>query len=217
MKLRGPMITLFVILAFGAVLLGVNMFRQSGAPSPPPAPASAQALPPAPPVAPPAAAPGDDEAPGAPAAPEAAKTPFPAQAKYTGYTDGDHGAIALTVRNNRVTAYLCDGKTLEAWYKGSAADGAVDAKSKSGGTLSGTLTDKTLRGTVTAKGKTWTYSAHPATSPAGLYRSATPGKTTGWIKDSSGKVTGLANEGGVTRPAGPLDPATAHSVEGDDQ
>jgi hypothetical protein len=138
MKLRGPMITLSVILVLGAVLLGVNMSRESSGSSTPPA-ATPSAAAPAPEAPPPAAPPG--AAP--PAVPEVAKTPFPAEAKYTGYTDGNHAAIAVTVRNNRVTAYLCDGKTLESWYRGGAADGAIDAKGKNNSTLSGTLTDST--------------------------------------------------------------------------
>jgi len=158
-------------------------------------------------------------APGAPAEGGSGRPePFPAQAKYTGYTNGNHAAIAVTVRNGRVSAYLCDGKSLEAWYQGTDADGKIDAKGKGGNTLSGSLANRTVSGTVSAGGKSWTYSATPASAPAGLYRSQSGDRTTGWIKDSNGNVTGASHdEGGAVGPAGPLDPATAESVEGDDQ
>ena len=70
---------------------------------------------------------------------------------------------------------------------------------------------------MSAGGKSWSYTAAPSAAPAGLYRSKTPSATVGWIKDSNGQVTGLANEGGTVRPAPPLDPGTATAVEGGDQ
>jgi hypothetical protein len=166
-------------------------------------------------AAPDAAAPGA-AAPGA-AGPAAGATQFPAAAKYTGYTDGNHAAIAVTVRDGKVSGYLCDGKAIESWYQGGASNGVVDAKGKGANALSGTLSGRTLTGTVSAGGKSWTYSAAPASSPAGLYRSKSNTRTTGWIKDSSGNVTGLAHDGDTVTPAGPLDPATAQSVEGGDR
>jgi len=156
-------------------------------------------------------------APGVPGPAGPAPEPFPAQAKYTGYTNGNHAAIAVTVRNGRVTAYLCDGKSLEAWYQGTDADGKIDAKGKGVNALSGSLANRTVSGTVSAGGKSWTYSATPASAPAGLYRSQSGDRTTGWIKDSNGNVTGMSQQGGTEGPAGPLDPATAESVEGDYQ
>ncbi|MDT7558454.1 MAG: hypothetical protein QOI68_2924, partial [Pseudonocardiales bacterium] len=189
----------------------------AAAPVAAPAPAAAPAAAPAPPgTAPEAEAP--DAATGvAPEAPgPAATTPFPGQAKYTGYTDGNHAALAVTVRDNKVSAYLCDGKTIEAWYQGSSAGGKLDAKGRGANTLTGSLSGGKLSGTVSAGGKSWTYTAAPAAAPAGLYRSKTPTATTGWVKDSNGQVTGLVNAGGALRPAPALDPATAQSVEGGD-
>ena len=235
MKSRGPIVTLVAVVVFGLVLLAVNLSKsptagsaaqaapaaasqRAGAPAP-----SAVAQPPAanPPAAnplaanPPAA--GAESDPAAGAAPAAGATQFPATAKYTGYTDGKHAAIAVTVRDGQVSAYLCDGKVIEGWYQGSASNGSVDAKGKGANALSGTLSGSTLTGTVSARGQSWTYSAAPATAPAGLYRAKSNTRTTGWIKDSSGKVTGLSHEGDTVTPAGPLDPATAQSVEGGDR
>ena len=217
---RGPLITLLVVVVLAGILLAVNLARspsnqaatstdgQTGAPAAPPAAAPAPAVPPAPGAAPAQAVP-----------PAAGATPskFPGQAKYTGYTDGNHAAIAVTVRDGKVSAYLCDGKALEGWYQGSATGGTVDAKGRGTNSLSGTLSGTKLSGTVSAGGKSWTYTAAPAAAPAGLYRSKASTGTTGWIKESSGKVTGLKDVGGRVEPAPPLDPSTAQSVEGGDQ
>ncbi|HWN36150.1 MAG TPA: hypothetical protein VNP03_25580 [Pseudonocardia sp.] len=244
MRSRGPIVTLLAIVVFGLILLAVNLSKSpttgSAAKAAPAgaaqsaaavaAPARSAVVPPPAAANPPAAAaakPDAVAAPGAAAAPDAAApdaaapaaggTQFPAAAKYTGYTDGNHAAIAVTVRDGKVSAYLCDGKAIESWYQGSASNGGVDAKGKGANALSGTLAGRTLTGTVSAGGKSWTYSAAPANKPAGLYRAKSDTRTTGWIKDSSGNVTGLAHDGDTVTPAGPLDPATAQSVEGGDR
>jgi len=219
---RGPLITLLVVVVLAGILLAVNLARspsnqagsgtagQAGSPA---GQTGSLAAPPAAEVAPSAAAP----APAVPPAPGSTPSQFPGQAKYTGYTDGNHAAIAVTVRGGKVSAYLCDGKAVEGWYQGSATGGTVEAKGRGTNALSGTLSGTKLSGTVSAGGKSWTYSAAPAAAPAGLYRSKATTGTTGWIKDSSGKVTGLRNAGGRVEPAPPLDPSTAQSVEGGDQ
>src|SRR5882757_9077908 len=201
----------------------------SARPAPPPAaqaapepagpPAGAQVAPgPAPgPPGPNAAPPAAPGPPGPNAAPPAAATPFPGQAKYTGHTDGNRAAIAITVRNDQVSAYLCDGKAIEGWYQGSASNGRIDAKGAGANALQGSLKGSTLSGTVSAGGKSWTYNASPATSPAGLYRAQTGNRTTGWIKGPDGQVTGLAHQNGTIEPAAPLDATSVESVEGGDR
>ena len=240
MRSRGPIVTLLVVVVLAAVLLAINLSKRSPgdtaaqATAPAASTAPAAAAPPAaapgaaaPPAAAPGAAPGaapeagtvpGATAPraGAPPAPGAAAEPFPAQAKYTGHTDGSKAAIAVTVRDDRVSAYLCDGKSIEGWYQGTASGGSLQAKGRGTNALTGTLSGGTLSGTVSAGGKSWPYAAAPSAAPAGLYRSKTPNATVGWIKDSNGQVTGLSNEGGTVRPAPPLDPGTATAVEGGD-
>jgi hypothetical protein len=198
MRSRGPIVTLLVVAVLAAVLLVVNLAK--GSPGD---------------TAAPAAAPAPEAS--APPAPAAGAEPFPAQAKYTGHTDGIKAAIAVTVRDDKVSAYLCDGKAVEGWYQGTASDGSVQAKGRGANALSGTLSGGTLSGTVSAGGRSWSYTAAPSATPAGLYRSKTPSATVGWIKDSNGQVTGLANEGGTVRPAPALDPGTATAIEGGDQ
>ncbi|HTF48344.1 MAG TPA: hypothetical protein VK735_12915 [Pseudonocardia sp.] len=210
MKMRGPIITLIVVVLLGGILLLVNLARtpadsnQAATSSVAPVAAPAQA----PAAAPPKAA--DPKAADAPAA------PFPGQAKYTGRTEGNNAAIAITVRDNKVSAYLCDGKAIEGWYKGSVTDGKVDAKGKGTNQLTGSLTDGKLSGTVSAEGRSWSYAAAPVSAPAGLYRAKTATGTTGWVKDSNGQVTGLTNDKGAVKPAPPLDPNSAQAIEGGD-
>jgi hypothetical protein len=219
MRARGPILTLLAVVVLAGILLAVNLTK-SPAGDPATQPAAQPAAAPAVPGPGPAAAP---TGPGAvpPAAPGAAPPPatesFPGQAKYTGYTDGNHAALAVTVRNNKVSAYLCDGKAIEGWYQGSSSGGTLGAKGRGTNELTGSLSGGKLSGTVSAGGRSWTYTAAPAAAPAGLYRSKTASGTTGWVKDSTGQVTGLTNRGGVSAPAPPLDPATAQSVEGGDQ
>jgi hypothetical protein len=218
MTRRGPLITLLVAVVLAGVLLAVDLSRAA---SPVGAAADAQgpssAAPPSAagagpsPAAPAAAAPD----PGAPVG--GAQEQFPARAKYTGYTDGNHAAIAVSVRDGKASAYLCDGKSVEGWYQGSALNGTVAAKGRGANELIGALSGTQLTGTVSAGGRSWSYTATPSLSPAGLYRSKTATGTTGWIKDSAGNVTGLTNAGGIPQPAPPLDPATAQAVEGGDR
>ena len=60
--------------------------------------------------------------------PKAAKTakPTPIRADFAGRVKGNRGLIAVSVRNGKAVGYFCDGK-IEAWFKGKAKDGAVDA------------------------------------------------------------------------------------------
>jgi hypothetical protein len=210
MKARSPLITLFFIAAVGLILLAVNLSKsptdQTAAQI---APSTTAEAAPAPPPAPAETAPAPQ--------PAAQPEPFPAEAKYLGHTDGNGAAIAITVRNGQVAAYLCDGKSVEGWYQGSAADGTIDAKGRGSNALTGSLSGSKLSGTVSAGGKSWTYSAEPTAAPAGLYRAKSGVRTTGWIKDSNGQVTGLSNENGVVGPAAPLNPAGAQFVQGDNK
>jgi hypothetical protein len=145
MRSRGPIVTLLVVVVLAAVLLAINLSKRSSgdtaAQATAPATSTAPAAPPAaaappgtaaPGAAAPGAAPEAGAAPGAgaPPAPGAAAEPFPAQAKYTGHTDGIKAAIAVTVRGDKVSAYLCDGKSIEGWYQGTASGGSLRAKGR---------------------------------------------------------------------------------------
>lgn len=199
MKNRGPILTLVAVAVFGLVMFLVNL---SAAPGKPPAANAATAT---------------AASTAASSEPAASATAFPAQASYTGKTEGKapaEAAIAITVKGEKASSYVCDGKSVEAWFNGNAKDGKLDLKGKGDNRLTGTLNGDTITGEVSAGGKTWRFTAKLAQKPAGLYRASGGGTTTGWIRQPDGTVTGLANSNGQTVPAGPL-PASAPAVEGD--
>jgi hypothetical protein len=162
--------------------------------------------PPAPPVttteppAPPASTTTDLPAPPKPA--------FPAEAVFAGRAADSPMAIAIAVKGDEAAAYLCDGANVESWLKGTAADGAVDLKSKDGATtLTGELTGENLNGTIMVAGQPLQFSIAPAQAPAGLYRGEGDTTTLGWIILPDGSQVGIARSASGTAPAPPLDPA----------
>ncbi len=117
-------------------------------------------------------------------------------------------AIAIAVKGDEAAAYLCDGANVESWLKGTAADGAVDLKSKDGATtLTGELTGENLNGTIMVAGQPLQFSIAPAQAPAGLYRGEGDTTTLGWIILPDGSQVGIARSASGTAPAPPLDPA----------
>ncbi len=207
MTSRGPIVTLATVAVLGLLLFVMNLSQAPGTPPTAAAPAATSGAP--------AATSATPEATSAAAEPAAAATSFPPQASYTGKTQGKatgEAAVAVTVKGDQASAYVCDGQSVEAWYKGLAKDGTVDLKGKRDNALTGTHNGDTITGTVSAQGKSWRFTATLAEQPAGLYRSSAGGVTTGWIQQPDGSVTGLQEGGG---PAGELDTATAQRIEGD--
>lgn len=207
MKLRGPIITLLAVVGVALVLLIINLSKSSTDDTANTAAAASTAE-------------TSSAAPAETSAAAAAPAAFPAEAKYVGKTQGKkdgEAPIAITVKAGKASAYLCDGKAIEAWYNGTATDGKLELTGKNGNALTGTLSGDTVTGTVSAGGKSWSFSAKLATKPAGLYRASSGTTTVGWIKQPDGTVTGLANQNGTLVAAPPLDIATAQAVEGTDQ
>jgi uncharacterized protein (DUF2147 family) len=197
MQNRGPILTLVAVVALGLVLFLVNLSAAPGTQA-----------------AGPAAAPATSASP----APAAQATPFPAKAKYTGNAkkkDGTPVPIAITVDGTKVKVYLCDGKTIEAWFEGTQQNGElVDVKGKGQNKLDGKLDGETIKGQVSvlvgSDQVTWPYEA-TATKKAqsGLYRASGANGTTGWIVQDNGSQTGVTQPpgGGAPTPAPPLDTA----------
>lgn len=208
MKVRGPILTLLAVVGVALIVLFVNVSR---APTENTANTAAAAG---------TTAADTSAAETSAATATAAAAAFPAEAKYVGKTQGKkdgEAPIAITVKGEKASAYLCDGKAVEAWYQGTAKDGTLAMTGKGDNKLTGTLSGDTVTGTISAGGKSWTFSAKLATKPAGLYRASNGTTTVGWIKQADGTVTGLSNDNGVLAPPPPLDTATAQAVEGGDQ
>lgn len=201
-KPRGPLITLLAGLVT-ALVLGVlsanatteEVARRNAAADQGAAPAATT------PAAPPTTAPPPTTA--APAAPAGLR------AAYAGQVNGGGASIAIAVRDGGAIAYLCDGRRIEAWMLGSAADGKLQLTGDDGASLTGTYDEDSAAGTVKARGRTWTLDIPVAKKPSGLYRSTADLRgarvVTGWIVLANGDQVGIANSGGRTAPAPPLD------------
>ncbi|MGN9911811.1 hypothetical protein ACTMTJ_30155 [Phytohabitans sp. LJ34] len=201
-KPRGPLITLFVGLVT-ALVLGVlsanateeDVARRNAASEQGAAPAATTPAAPAPTTPPATTAP--------PAVPAGLR------AAYAGEVNGGGASIAIAVRDGGAIAYLCDGRRIEAWMLGSAADGKLELSGDGGASLTGTYDKDSAAGTVTAKGRKWTLDIPVAKKPSGLYRSTADLRgarvVTGWIVLANGDQVGIANSGGRTAPAPPLD------------
>jgi hypothetical protein len=180
---------------------GASAGASSGAPSQPPGEGNAA---------------GGAQPSGAASAPKRIQEP-PARAAapttFAGKVNGGGASIAISVRNGRTLAYLCDGKKLESWLQGSASSVGQLSLTGAGASLSGGYADGWASGTVSADGKQWSFRIKLAQAPSGLYRVAQRVANAqvvgGWIVDGP-ETTGLITSNGVTMPAPPIDPATGN-------
>jgi tRNA A-37 threonylcarbamoyl transferase component Bud32 len=141
------------------------------------------------------------------------------RATYAGHVDDGGGTLALSVRDGVAIAYICDGKRVEAWLKGTAVAGALTLAGKGGAKISGTFDNRRARGRVTVKGRTNSFSIAVARKPSGMYRAAARvrnAKVVGsWIVLPNGRQVGVLSEDGVPAPAPALDVAgRATTVDG---
>ncbi|WP_157249542.1 hypothetical protein [Nonomuraea typhae] len=146
-----------------------------------------------------------------------AERPTPARADYATRIKG--GLLAISVRNGKAIAYFCDGKT-EAWFKGPAADGAVELKGFGEATVSAELGGGKAKGELALAGSTVDFSAPLVKKPSGLYRATAVVRgaqvKAGWIvlkrPDGNGFYqVGLAVQGETRTPAPTLDPGTPNA------
>jgi hypothetical protein len=138
------------------------------------------------------------------------------------------GSIAIAVRDGHAVAYLCDGRTAEAWLQGTVSDtGSVTMTGAHNASLTATIAGGTATGTVTAVGRQWTFTAPTVTAPSGLYRAAAQVRGAqvvgGWIVLANGEQVGMIDFGDHEESAPPLQgtaadlggtPATAVRLDG---
>lgn len=134
---------------------------------------------------------------------------FPAEVVYAGKDSGGAMAIAIAVKGDEASAYLCDGAAVESWLRGTAVDGKVELTSKDGASkLSAGLSGTDLTGTLSVGGQPDIgFTIATAAPPAGLYRGEGGETTVGWIILPDGTQVGIASSASGDRPAPPLDPA----------
>jgi len=192
MRRNTPLITLLTGAALGVVLLVASMLAD---PSGKPASYSAAAA--AATSAPPAAtetAPAAPSSP-APAAPSpTAVTTAPVKATYAGRVGGGGGSVAVSIHGSQAIAYVCNGSTVEAWFKGTAVNGVLIMTGKNHSHFSAIYDFGKVTGDVLAHGTDYSFSVPVVTKPSGLYRATAVvrGATikAGWIVLSDGTQVG---------------------------
>jgi hypothetical protein len=158
----------------------------------------------------------------------AAAPAFPPEVVYVGRASDGRTTVALAVRGDRAAAYLCDGRSAEAWLTGTVTAGSAHL-SGAGSTLAAEPSATGSTVSLVLGGRTLTAALAPAAKPAGLYRARTSnGRTTvGWIVLPDGTQVGIENTDGTPTTAPPLPPelsvaidgqaVTAQEVRGDEQ
>jgi hypothetical protein len=212
---RSSLVTLAAT-AVGLVAFLVVNSTQTGNPTPAGTPtAQATTLPTTPDTTPPPSAPTPRTT-----------TPTKPPAVYAGRTNEREASLAIATKGDRAAAYVCDGRSLEAWLIGTYRNGRLVLRSKAGERLTAAITNNTAAGTFTLRGHTLRFSIAKAGPPAGLYRARNSTSTIGWIVLPDGKQVGVDNDG-TPAPAPPLDtssraatvngvPLTAQAVVGDE-
>ena len=160
MKIKTPYLTLLVGAALGAVLLVASMLATPQAPASPiaaatPAPASSASAQPSP---------------ASPTPTATAVANVPARANYAGEVNGGGASVAISIHHGQAIAYVCNGSVIEAWLKGTAANGHLTMTGKGHARLSATYRTKRAVGHVIAHGVRYTFSAPAVHKPSGLYR-----------------------------------------------
>ncbi len=195
MKHRSPLVTLAAVALAFAIMFTVNMLSgppgssSTGTAGPSAAPATATASSPSPQptetaVATPSASPSKRE-----------DSKFGEKVVYAGRTDDDTAAIAVAVLGDQAAAYLCDGRNVEAWFRGAVDGGDLSLKSKSGATLQAELDGDHIKGTVKIKNDTLRFEINEAKKPSGLYRARGSQTTIGWIVLEDGSQVGVQTSG----------------------
>ena len=199
MKHRSPLVTLAAVALAFIIMFTVNMLS-----GPPGSSSTGSAGPAAAPTT--AAAPQQT----ASATPSASETPedseFPEQVVYAGRTDDGPAAIAVAVLGNQAAAYVCDGRNVESWFRGTVEGGRLSLKSNNGEALQAELDGDHLKGTVQIKSGTQKFEINEASKPAGLYRARGSKTTIGWIVLEDGSQVGVQTTGADSSAAPQLDP-----------
>jgi hypothetical protein len=205
-KHRSPLVTLAAVALAFAIMFTVNMLS-----GPPGSSSTGAAGPSAAPTT--AAATGSsrvtETTPGtasASASETGEDSEFPEKVVYAGRTDDGPAAIAVAVLGNQAAAYVCDGRNVESWFRGTVEGGHITLQSKSGATLQAELDGDHLKGTVQIKSDTQKFEINEANKPAGLYRARGSNTSIGWIVLEDGSQVGVQTTGTDSSAAPQLDP-----------
>lgn len=219
---RSPLLTLAAVTAFFAAMLIANFIVNPGPKTASVPATSSTSAAPTTQASSPAALPASTTPYATPsalrsataAAPDGAQ--FPHKVVYVGRTKDGDIAVAVAVLGDRAAAYICDGKALEAWFRGTVDSDKVRLSSKSGDRIRAELDDRgRLQGTLRHDGRTRAFELRAAKPPAGIYRAEGSRTTVGWIVLPNGDVVGVAADtDGNSTPAPKLPADRNAEVDG---
>jgi hypothetical protein len=199
MRRNTPLITLLTGAALGVVLLIASMLATpSGKPASYSAAAAAATSAPASATSAPAVA-TEPSSPApsspAPAAPSPTTvTTSPVKATYAGRVGGGGGSVAVSIHDGQAIAYVCNGSTVEAWFKGTAVNGVLIITGKNNSRFSAIYDFGKVTGDVLAHGTDYSFSLPVVNKPSGLYRATAVVRgamiKAGWIVLSDGTQVG---------------------------
>jgi hypothetical protein len=207
---RSPLVTLLGLVAAFAIMFGVNLASSEprdsyiGSPSPAATPTTAATTPAVPTSAPPPSEPPSPTP--SPSAGETEVEKFPNKVVYAGRTDDDSAAIAVAILGDQAAAYLCDGKDVEAWFRGKVVGDEISLTSKRGAALEAKLIHGALEGKIELGDEELTFTIPQAEPPAGVYRARGSKTTIGWVVLPDGSQEGIQTTGEESAPAPELDP-----------
>jgi hypothetical protein len=132
------------------------------------------------------------------------------QAVYAGRSSNGEVTLAVSTDGDKAVAYVCNGRTIEAWLQGSVNGNQVSLSGNKGANLTGTLSGLAMFGMVTpSAGLSLPFSAGLSPHPAGVFqaRITVNGLATriGWAVLPDGTQLGVAVIGSTRQPAPPLD------------
>jgi serine/threonine-protein kinase len=84
----------------------------------------------------------------------------------------DAGTLAISIRDGRAIAYICDGDRLEAWLKGTATNGLLNLTGKDNSKITGLFDANRAAGEITVEGRAHRFDIGVVRKPSGLYRLA---------------------------------------------
>lgn len=109
---------------------------------------------------------------------------------YLGSVDGTNAYIAVVVSGDKAVAFVCDGATTWAWPAGSFDNSRLALADPNGTTVDAQLEGSTVTGTVQINGTDHAFTAAPAQTNEGVYRTALDENgqtfTVGWIVREEG-------------------------------
>ena len=118
---------------------------------------------------------------------------------YVGRDAARRTSVAVAVRDGKVAAYVCDGRSVESWLTGTAS-GKTATLVAGSDRLVAEATEGALHVTGTVRGRPVDVTAALASAPAGLYRLDGDSTTIGWIIQPDGTQVGLKVSGGIVAP-----------------